>query len=176
MRNPRLAGVLILSALIAGCSAQFSMSPVSPLAEPLSEYRAAYLACESATTEDVAGELADLSGLTLSRIMEMGVFESAQLADAGDQYGAGDLVIRVSILNIKKVGGFKRFMLGAFAGRASMEIDVQFLDGASNRVLGSYLAKGESGGTGMSGGTSIAVMKTAEAIENLIAANFAPRP
>ena len=176
MRHPRKAAALILSIFVAGCAPSFTMSPISPLAGPLNEYRFAYLACESNTTEDVVKELTDLRGMALSNILGLGVFEHAQLASSSDQYEEGDLLIKVSVQNIRKVGGAKRFMLGAFAGKASMEINIQFVDASNDRVLGSYLAKGESGGTGISGGTSDAVAKTAEAIGNVIASHFRPIP
>ena len=65
-----------------------------------------------------------------------------------------------------------RFMLGAFAGKATMTTDVDFIDAASGKTLGSYSIKGKSGGTGVSGGTSDAVKKAAEGIAQVISENF----
>ncbi|MCK4371914.1 MAG: hypothetical protein KAW61_02155, partial [candidate division Zixibacteria bacterium] len=83
----------------------------------------------------------------------------------------GVLQVNAEVTKVKKVGGTERFMLGAFAGKASMTATVVFLEPASLDTLGSYTVTGKSGGTGMSGGTKSAVGKTAQAIVQLISDN-----
>ena len=117
-------------------------------------------------------ELSDLRGLTVSRILSMNAFKRVQLASESDIYDEGSLLINVSISKIRKVGKATRFMIGAFAGKASMDVDITFIDDSNNKVLGSYTATGSSGGTGLSGGTSDAVEKTSEAIVDVIKNNL----
>jgi hypothetical protein len=125
----------------------------------------------SNVAEDVEKERTDLEGLALAKIKALNMFQSVQLGDgAGAQ--AGTLIATASISKIKKVGGVKRFFMGAFAGRASMTTDIMFVDGESQREIGSYSITGQSGGTGVSGGTSDAVKKAAEGIADLLAKNY----
>ena len=59
-------------------------------------------------------------------------------------------------------------MLGAAAGRASMTTEITLVDSSTGRTLGSYTVIRQSGGSGLAGGTSEAVTKTAEAIAGSI--------
>ncbi len=117
---------------------------------------------------DVKKEKADLEGLTVSRVKALNRFSSVQLKTGDVSPTPETLVVNVGITHIKKVGGTKRFMLGVAAGRASMTTEITIVDSSTGRTLGSYTVTGESGGTGLSGGTGDAVTKTAVAVAGLL--------
>jgi hypothetical protein len=49
-----------------------------------------------------------------------------------------------------------------------MTTEIAIVDASTGKTLGSYTVTGESGGSGLSGGTSDAVVKTAEAVAALL--------
>jgi hypothetical protein len=155
----------------AGCSARSKLTPRRPLDARLGSYSSVLVSVESRVTEDAQKELSDLEGLVVSRVKSLNAFESVQLG-AGADPPPGALLVNITISRLKKVGGTKRFMLGAFAGRASMSADVSFADAASGKVLGAFTVTGESGGSGYAGGTRDAVEKTAQGIADLISRNL----
>lgn len=170
--HPMSAAVLLLIlAALAGCTAKTEMVPIEPLTADLSPYTKVVITTETMVTEDVSQEITDLEQLTLKKLQELGVFEDIRLGDT-EVPAEGTLKVNIVIAKIKKVSGGARFMLGAFAGRASMTTDVFFIDAMSGKELGSYTVTGQSGGTGYSGGTSDAVKKTAEGIAKIISENY----
>ena len=78
----------------------------------------------------------------------------------------------MTISEIKKVSGAKRFSLGSFAGRAKIKADITFIDAEAQVTIGSYTITGESGNTDFSGGTGDAIEKTSEAIVEIIQENY----
>ena len=116
-------------------------------------------------------EITDLEYMVANNIKELNIFQDVTLGDYSET-SESTLLVKLSIMKIKKVGGFERFMLGAFAGKASMTTDVVFVDAASGKELGSYSVTGQSGGTGVSGGTSDAVREAAEGVAKVISENF----
>jgi hypothetical protein len=168
---PAAAILLLIIAVLAGCTAKTGMVPIEPLTADLSPYTKVVITTETMVTEDVSQEMTDLEQLTLTKLQELGTFEDIRLGDTEDT-AEGTLKVRIVIAKIKKVSGGARFMLGAFAGRASMTTDVFFIDTMSGKELGSYTITGQSGGTGVSGGTSDAVKKTAEGIAKIISENY----
>ncbi len=170
--HPMSAAVLLLIlAALAGCTAKTEMVPIEPLTADLSPYTKVVITTETMVTEDVSQEITDLEQLTLKKLQELGVFEDIRLGDT-EVPAEGTLKVNIVIAKIKKVSGGARFMLGAFAGRASMTTDVFFIDAMRGKELGSYTITGQSGGTGYSGGTSDAVKKTAEGIAKIISENY----
>lgn len=163
--------ILIIILLIAGCTASSRMVSVKDLDTDLNIYSSIVISVESYVAEDVTKEITDLEMLVAEKVNEIGLFQNIILADTTDA-PENTLLVRLAITQIKKVSSGKRFMLGAFAGRATMTTDILFLDLASGKKLGSYLVTGESGGTGISGDTSDAVKKAAEGVTELISQNF----
>jgi hypothetical protein len=172
MKSYKIYLTLLVVILVAGCTSTFQMTPKSPLNAKLNNYNKVYLSVESNVTDDVEKELSDLRGLTLSKILSLNAFNKVQLASATDVYNKGSLLLKVTISDVRKVSGANRFMLGAFAGKASMNVYIEFIDALKNKSIGSYTATGSSGGTGYSGGTSDAVKKTVEAIMDVIKNNL----
>jgi hypothetical protein len=157
--------------VLAGCTARTQMVPLESLDTNLSPYTRAVVTAETAIAEDVTQELSVLKELTLTKLKELNTFQEVRLG-APEDAAPGTLHVKITISKIKKVSGGARFMLGAFAGRATMTTDVLFIDAASGKTLGSYSITGESGGTGYSGGTSDAVKKTAEGIAQVVSEHY----
>ena len=110
----------------------------------------------------------------MQRISELNIFRSIQFARDCEK-SEGCLLVRVTISEIKKVSGAKRFSLGSLAGRAKMKADITLIDAATQETIGSYTVTGESGNSDFSGGTGEAVRKTSEAIVEVIQENYRTR-
>ena len=166
-----LAALIVLSIILAGCTASHKMVSIEPSESDLRSYSAVVLSVESNVADDVQKEMTDLEKLAVAKIKALNIFKSVQLGN-GERAPAGTLVVKASISKMRKVSGTSRFMVGAFAGRASMTMDVILSDAVTKESIGSYSITGQSGGTGVSGGTSDAVNKAAEGIADLLANNY----
>jgi hypothetical protein len=162
------AALAVAGSVFSGCSARSKSVTLQPLTTDMSQYKNVVLSVESRVPADVKKEKADLEGLTVSRVKALNRFSSVQLKTGDVAPTPETLVVNVGITHIKKVGGTKRFMLGVAAGRASMTTEITIVDSSTGKTLGSYTVTGESGGSGLSGGTSDAVTKTAEAVAALL--------
>jgi hypothetical protein len=162
---------LISVATFMGCSARRQMVPNLYLNTSLSNYPVCVFSVESHVSEDINKELNELRSEIFKKVSILGVFRSIQFARDCEE-AEGCLLVVISISDIKKVSGAKRFFLGAFAGRANMKTDITFIDAAAQETIGSYTVTGESGGTGLSGGTGDAIRKTSEAIVEIIQENY----
>lgn len=153
------------------CSARSKMEPNLALETDLSRYPICVFSVESQVTEDMNKELNELKCRILQRISELNIFRSIQFARACEK-SEGCLLVKVTIAEIKKVSGLKRFSLGSFAGRAKMRADITLIDAATQEIIGSYTVTGESGNTDFSRGTGEAIIKTSEAIVEVIQENY----
>jgi hypothetical protein len=161
------AALAVAGFVVSGCAARSKAVTLQPLTADMSHYKTVVISVESRVPGDVTKEKADLEGLTVSRVKALNRFSSVQLKTGDMPPTPETLVVNVGITHLKKVGGTKRFMLGAAAGRASMTTEITLVD-ATGKTLGSYTVIGQSGGSGLAGGTSEAVTKTAEAVAGLL--------
>ena len=168
---PMIGGLFLVLVSTVGCTAAIQLTPVTPLGTDLHSYSAVVFLAESKVPDDVRNEVGSLQLLTVTKIRALNAFKSVELGD-GAGSGSGTLLVKATISSIKKVSSTARFMLGAFAGRASMTMDIVFVDAASGKQLGAYAITGKSGGTGYSGGTSDAVRKAADGIADILAKNY----
>jgi hypothetical protein len=164
------SGVALTAVLFAvsGCAARSKSVTLQPLTADVGQYKNVVIAVESRVPGDVTKEKSDLEGLTVSRVKSLNRYSRVQLKTGDVVPTPGTLVVNVGITHLKKVGGTKRFMLGAAAGRASMTTEITLVDAATGKTVGSYTVTGQSGGSGLAGGTSDAVTKTAEAVAGLL--------
>jgi hypothetical protein len=162
------AALAVAGSVVSGCAARSKAVTLQPLTADMSHYKTVVISVDSRVPGDVKKEKSDLEGLILSRVKALNRFSSVQLKTGEVAPTPETLVVNVGITHIKKVGGTKRFMLGAAAGRASMTTEIALVDSSTGRTLGSYTVTGESGGSGLAGGTSDAVTKTAEAVAGLL--------
>lgn len=165
-----LSGAALAAAVfaVAGCAARSKSVTLQPITADMGQYKHVVIAVESRVPGDVTKEKSDLEGLTVSRVKGLSRFSSVQLKSGDVPAKPETLVVNVGITHLKKVGGTKRFMLGAAAGRASMTTEITLVDAATGKTIGSYTVTGQSGGSGLAGGTSDAVTKTAEAVAGLL--------
>jgi hypothetical protein len=162
------AVVAVAGFVVSGCAARSKSVTLQPITADLGQYKHVVLAVESRVPGDVTKEKSDLEGLTVSRVKSLNRFSSVQLRTGEVAPTPETLVVKVGITHLKKVGGTKRFMLGAAAGRASMTTEITLVDSSTGKTIGSYTVTGQSGGSGLAGGTSDAVTKTAEAVAGLL--------
>lgn len=153
---------------VSGCAARSKSVALQPVTADMSRYKTVVISVESRVAGDVRKEQSDLDGLIVSRVKALNRYSSVQLKTGEVAATPETLLVNVGITHIKRVGGTKRFMLGAAAGRASMTTEITLVDSSTGKTLGSYTVTGQSGGTGLSGGTSDAVTKTAEAVAGLL--------
>ena len=163
---------LIFLASFMGCiAARNQMVPNLALDTSLSNYPVCVFSVESQMSQDMNKELSVLKKDIFEKVSNLNIFRSIQFARDCEK-AEGCLLVVVSISEIKKVSGVKRFFLGVFAGRAMMKADITFIDAATQETIGSYTITGESGGSGMSGGTGDAIRKTSQAIVEIIQKNY----
>ncbi len=176
MRGQRVVRVSAAAAILAavvGCAGT-RVTATQPLAMGISRYARLVFWTESAVGEDVSHEVSSLEQQVLERVKRLRVFPSVLLGE--EPVPSEDmLLVRATIMDIRKVSGAERFFLGIFAGQASITAQVVLIDGATGETLGSYTVTGESGGLGMSRGTGQAVENTAQGIADLIARNSGNR-
>jgi len=165
-----LSAIAVTAALcaVSACAARSKSVTLQPLSADMGQYQNVVIAVESRVPGDVTKEKSNLEGLTVSRVKSLNRYSSVQLKTGEVAPTPGTLVVNVGITHLKKVGGTKRFMLGAAAGRASMTTEITLVDASTGKTVGSYTVTGESGGSGLAGGTSDAVTKTAEAVAGLL--------
>ena len=120
---------------------------------------------------EATGEITNLEERVIKKLKEKNLFQNIQLGEVTDSSG-GTLQAKATISEIKKVSDTQRFFGGAFAGKASMMIELTFIDIAAGKTIGTYTITGKSGGTGMSGGTRDAIYKTGDEIVALIVNNY----
>jgi hypothetical protein len=171
LRTVKAVGLIALQVFLSGCAARSQLVSVQPVVTDLGTYSSVVLWVQSGVADDVEQEMSDLEGLTLSRIKALNLVEDVQLGEGiGGQ--PGTLIVKATISEMKKVSGTRRVLLGAFAGRASMTTEILLVDAATGKTLGSFSVTGQSGGAGVSGGTSDAVQKAAQGIADIIAQNY----
>lgn len=162
-----LAGLALTVLTVSACSARSSLVTTQPTQADLRGYTTLALVVDSTVAEDVQQETTAVAVRTLERLESGSRFQTVRLADTTEA-DPGTLLVRATVTKVRKVGAGTRFLAGAFAGRANLTLDVSLIDAASGKVLGTHTVVGESGGTGLSGGTNDAVDKAAEAMAKLV--------
>lgn len=165
-----LAVLLTLVAIIVGCASS-ELVVRKPLETKLNQYSKFIFNAESNVTEDVAEEIASLEELAINRVIELNLFKTTELG-SGENADDGSLVVKAVITEINKVSGLTRFLIGAFAGKASMTIDITFHDAKTGVLLGEYDITGKSGGTGYAGGTNEAISMAVDKIAEVLSQNY----
>ncbi len=143
-----------------------------PLHAKLSDYSSLVLHTEARVTEDAQKETADLGIEVIKTVKQLNLFSNAELGD-GKGVPERTLLVRVAIIDIKRVDPAARFLFGSFAGKTLLTVDVTFLDGFTGQTLGAFEVTSEPPAGGiLSNEIGKAVEKTAERIFRLIMANY----
>jgi len=161
-----VASILVLA--LPGCSARSKTVTGQAIQTDLRAFKILALQVDAAVSQDAEKEKAELVSETVTRIKNRRVFDDVRIATANENT-PGTLLMKATITRLKKIGGGKRMMLGAFAGRANVTVRVQLIDAGTGKEIGASTVTGESGGTGISGGTGDAISKVAEALAKLVA-------
>ncbi len=171
----KLICLLPLLLLLASC-ASVNTIPVMTM-EPIGgfPYESIVLDVVPATAENTREQTTDLEIRVAEELRDVEQIPEVRLAHPDVEPGNA-LVVKVSIKGIRKVSGVSRFFLGAFAGKASMNTEVTFVDGPTEKTLGIYEITGKSGGSGVSGGTDEAVVQTADGIVDIICETYGIKP
>jgi hypothetical protein len=162
---PRFVVVLCVLASAAGCAARGTVATPGPSNVNLGTYSRIAVNVVSGVQEEVASEAARLEGQIVEELRKTRRFGAVETL-ASDAGGAtpGTLRLTATITEIRKVSGGKRFFAGAFAGRARVTLKVQLVEAPGGTVVEEQTVSGESGGTGLSGGTNDALSQAAKAI------------
>lgn len=165
-----LISTFLFTFFLIGCASSVLLIR-KPLETKLNQYSNFIFSAETSVAEDVNEEITDLEVTVINRVKGLNLFKSTELGD-GKNAKEGSLIIKAVITDINKVSGTARFFLGAFAGKASMTIDVSFIDAKTGNSIGEFNITGKSGGTGYAGGTSEAIEMTADKIAEVISQNY----
>ncbi|HVA80216.1 MAG TPA: DUF4410 domain-containing protein [Candidatus Binataceae bacterium] len=159
--------VLILTVLVAGCAAQTSEQVLKPPDIDLSKRSRAVVVIDHAGS--AMPQEADLLATDLSaKLNETGRFSQVDV-QTPQPATADYLLVKCSISAIKRVSREERLLIGAIAGRASLDVHVTVVQQPSGKVVGEAQVGGtSSGGNIFAGTTDDAINKTAEAISNFV--------
>lgn len=139
--------LLLLALALSGCAvprASFRTTPVQPM-EPADSfpYYAIHVNVESATAEPAFEEVRTITEGLVRRLQEMNV-TSQVIHTYETDVDEGQLLIHLSVTDIRRVGGWQRFFLGIFAGKASVTAKVDLFCGDTQSLIGSYEIFAES--------------------------------
>jgi hypothetical protein len=109
----------------------------------------------------------------MKRLIEWKLRDSGRYAavesGAGPMEKAGGLRVVTEIVDINRVTGGQRAMVGAFAGRGWIRLRVYLYDGATDEQIGDASIEGfSSGGTVFAGTTSDAMDEAAEKVVEFV--------
>jgi hypothetical protein len=166
---PRFAVVVCVLASAAGCAARGTVATPGPSNVNLSSYSRVAVNVVSGDQEDVAAEAARLEGQIVEEVRKTRRFGAVETLATDASATPGTLRLTATITEIRKVSGGKRFFAGAFAGRAKVTLKVQLVEAPGGTVIEEQTVSGESGGTGLSGGTNDALSQAAKAIAKWLA-------
>jgi hypothetical protein len=158
----RLGALLWVMALL-GCAARGTIATPDPIATNLDAYSRLAVDVVSAVEDDVEEESVRLRDRIVEEVQKAGRFTDVQPSTTGSA-PQGSLRLIATITDIRKVNAGQRFFGGVFAGRARVILRVQLVEMANGAILHEQEVTGESGGSGMSGGTNDALTQAARAI------------
>jgi len=122
---------------------------------------------ETVQPREVTKEKSDLEGLTVSRVKAPQPVLERTAQDRDTAPTPETLVVNVGITHLKKVAGISA-SCSARRGPGSMTTEITLVDSSTGSPSAGYTVIGQSGGSGLAGGTSEAVTKTAEAVAGLL--------
>lgn len=167
-----IISMILFTIFITACASS-ELLIKKPLEVKLNQYTNFVFQAKSSVADDVSGEITDLEAAAIKRVQELKLFKTTELGDSVKVNNAeGTLFVKAVITDINKVSGLTRFLIGAFAGKASMTIDVSFIDAKTGKSIGEFSITGKSGGTGYAGGTSEAIDMTVNKIVEVVSQNY----
>lgn len=172
MKNLTLSSIvlLLLGLFLFGCASSEMVTKKS-LGMKLNNFNTLYFSAESVIPDSLTQEIANFNDTFMKCIKEANMFKDVQLGNF-NKAADGTLIVKAEITDINRVGSMSHFLIGMWAGKASMTVDLSFIDSATGNVIGSFEVTGKSGNNAYAGGTGSAIDKTAESIVDLIKINY----
>lgn len=170
-----IAWKLILAVpMFVACARSATTIRTAPSATPRS-FETAIVSVRSADAGIGETERKQFETMVVALLLERRVAPNIVLGESstGRQNA---MVIDLAITGVRKVGGLQRALFGAFAGRASMAVDVAFRDGADPAPFAEFTVKGETGSTGYAGTSTEAIARAAQEVANLVALHIRAAP
>ena len=166
-------GVIFIFILILlnGCASRGAITETTPMTLKLSTYKTMLFSVSS----QVAGsseEVVQLEAVTIAKLREKGLFDKV-ISGSSSPDAQADLRLDAKIIQLKRVSPGARAMVGAMAGRAGIDVEVELFDLKESKSIGTFIAQGRSsGGTVFAGTTPQAVERAAEQIVEFIQKNM----
>lgn len=161
----RRLAVAALLAVPIGCASGGSVEVLMPVTGDLREYGTVEL--NACSAEESAEKFKPrLEAAVLQALRARKLFRAYR--QAGDE-GTSRLLLNLRIVAMHEVDRTARVMVGALAGRASLEVDVTLVEVSSARDLGVLKVRGHSsGGTVFAGTTEDAIRIVADRIADFL--------
>jgi hypothetical protein len=157
--------------LLGGCASTGTISATTPITVKLSTYKTMLLNVSSQVPES-SGEIVQLESMTIAKLREKGLFDKV-IAGSSSPNARADLRLNAKIVKLKRVSSGARVMVGAMAGRAGIDVEVELFDLKESKTIGTFTAQGRSsGGTAFAGTTPQAVGRAVEQIVEFIRKNM----
>ena len=143
--------LILLVALLSGCSAVSDLIVTRPFERPLSEFRSTVLEVTT-RLEDVGPARARFETLAVVALREANVF--GQVLRSSHAPGEPvDMTLRLDIIQLSGPGDWAKTIFGLFASRSRVVVEAECIDAATDRVVGAFRAEGASAmGSVYSGG------------------------
>jgi hypothetical protein len=157
--------------LLEGCASKGTITATTPVGPKLSTYKT-ILFNTSSQVPGSSEEILQLESMTIAKLREKGLFDKI-VSGASSPDAQADLRLNAKIIQLKRVSSGARVMVGAMAGRAGIDVEVELVDVKESRNIGTFVAQGRSsGGSVFAGTTPQAVERAAEQIVEFIQKNM----
>ena len=157
--------------LLEGCASKGAVTATTPMILKLSTYKT-MLFNTSSQVSGSSEEMVQLESMTIAKLREKGLFDKV-ISGSSSPDAQADLRLDAKIIQLKRVSSGARVMVGAMAGRAGIDVEVELFDLKESKSIGTFVAQGRSsGGTVFAGTTPQAVERAAEQIVEFIQKNM----
>lgn len=162
---------LLIIILLEGCASKGAITATTPVTLKLSTYKT-ILFNTSSQVPGSSEEIVQLESMTIAKLREKGLFDKV-VSGASSPDAQADLRLNAKIIQLKRVSSGARAMVGAMAGRAGIDVEVELFDVKESKSIGAFVAQGRSsGGSAFAGTTPQAVERAAEQIVEFIQKNM----
>lgn len=157
--------------LLEGCASKGTITATTPMTLKLSTYKTILFNISSQVLGS-SEEIVQLESMTVAKLREKILFDKV-FSGSSSPDAQADLRLNAKIIQLKRVSPGARAMVGAMAGRAGVDVEVELFDLKESKSMGTFIAQGRSsGGTVFAGTTPQAVERAAEQIVEFIQKNM----
>ena len=162
---------IFISILLSGCASRGTIKETTPMSLKLSTYKT-MLFSTSSQIAGISEEIVQLEAVTIAKLREKGLFDKV-ISGLSSPDAQADLRLNAKIIQLKRVSSGARVMVGAMAGRAGIDVEVELFDVKESKNIGTFVTQGRSsGGTVFAGTTPQAIERAAEQIVEFIRKNM----